>query len=79
MFLRLRTHELLHDAVLKRVVADDNQSTAGTKQTDRLCQRYSEVVQLSVDRDSQRHERAGGRVNLPTPATQDLLHKVRKS
>ena len=60
--------EALDDAVLERVVGQDDEAAAGPQQVDGGGQPLGERVELLVDRDPQRLEHAGGRVDPPSLA-----------
>src|SRR6185503_17038262 len=55
---------LLHHAILERVEADDGDAAARGGQLEGQLEALSELLELVVDRDPQRLERALGRVAL---------------
>ena len=53
-------HELLHDAVFQRVIADDHQSPFKTEDFDGLLQEFFELFQFTVNGNTQRLKSPGG-------------------
>ena len=55
----------LHDAVLERVVREHDHAATGSEEPDRLRQGGGELLELPVDRDAERLERAARGVGAP--------------
>ena len=59
----------LHDAVLERVIGDHDHAAPGSEEPDRLRQGGGELLDLPVDRDAERLERATRGVGAPRPSS----------
>ena len=63
--------EALDDAVLERVVADDNEAPAHAQDLDRGLEGQRERLELAIDRDAECLEDARGGMDAPPPARRD--------
>src|SRR6185369_4620718 len=75
---RPHRERLLDDAVFERVIAENREATAGTQQLPAVVEQRFDLLELAVDRDAKRLERARRRIDAGLGANAGRAHGVAK-